>query len=160
MPGREGSATQGAHSDPPIPMETGGAGDGWSWVEQAEASAKEEWRRDRPAKRRRSSPRRREVRSTNPFPLQDSEGRHKAVQQLYWHAGERTLAHHDVAAQAMASHHPDLESGTAEPQQPGTLYDIGVPPDMPQPRPILHQPSTPRGSKEFTVFHGGVHGRR
>ena len=45
MLGREGSTTQGAHSDPPIPMETGGAGDGWSWAEQAEASTKEEWRR-------------------------------------------------------------------------------------------------------------------
>ena len=45
MPGREGSATQGAHSNPPIPMETGGAGDGWSWVEQAQAGTKEEWKR-------------------------------------------------------------------------------------------------------------------
>ena len=114
MPGREGSVTQGAHSDPPIPMETGGAGDGWSWVEQAEASTEEEWRRDRPAKHRRSSPRRQEGRSTNPFPLQDSEGRHEAVQQLYQHAGECTLACHDVAAKGMASHHPDLESGMAK----------------------------------------------
>ena len=113
-PGREGSATQGACSDSPIPMETGGAGDGQSWVEQAEASPEEEWRRDRPTKHHRSLPRRWEARSTYPFPLQDSEGRHKAVQQLYWHAGEHTLAHHDVAAQGMASHHPDLESGVAK----------------------------------------------
>ena len=112
--GRKGSVTQGACSDPPIPMETGGAGDGRSWVEQAKASAKEEWRRDRPTKRRRSSPRRQEARSTNPFPLQDNEGRHEAVQQLYRHAGECALAHHDVAAQGMASHHPDLESGVAK----------------------------------------------
>ena len=47
---REGSVTQGACSDPPLPMETGGAG-----VEQAE----KECRRDRPAKHHRSSPRRR-----------------------------------------------------------------------------------------------------
>ena len=114
MPGREGSVTQGACSNPPIPMETGGAGDGWSWAEQAEASAKEEWRRDRPAKHHRSSPRGWEAWSTNPFPLQDSEGRHEAVQQLYWHAGEHTPAHHDVVAQEMASHHPDLEPGTAK----------------------------------------------
>ena len=114
MPGRQGSMTQGAHSDPPIPMETGGAGDGRSWAEQAEASAEEEWRKDRPAKHRWSSPRRWESRSTNPFPLQDSEGRHEAIQLLYRHAGECTPAHHDVAAQGMASHHPDLESGAAK----------------------------------------------
>ena len=112
--GREGSMTQGACSDPPIPMETGGAGDGWSWEEQAEASAEEEWRRNRPTKHRQSSSRKREGRSTFPFPLQDSEGRHEAVQQLYWHTGERTPSCHDVAAQGMASHHPDLESGAAK----------------------------------------------
>ena len=82
MPGREGSVTQGAHSNPPIPMETGGAGDGRSWVEQAQASTEEEWRRDRPAKHHRLSPRRWEGQSTNPFLLQDSEGRHEVVQQL------------------------------------------------------------------------------
>ena len=113
-PGREGSTTQGAHSDPPVPMETGGAGDGQSWVEQAEAGTKEEWRRDRPAKHCWSSPRRWEAHSTNPFPLQDNEGRHEAVQQLYQHVGECALAHNDVAAQGMASHHPDLESGPAK----------------------------------------------
>ena len=112
--GREGSVTQGACSDPPIPMETSGAGDGWFWVEQAEASAEKEWRRDRPTKRCQLLPRRWEGRSTNPFPLQDSKGRHKVVQQLYQHAGEHTQAHHDVAAQGMASHHPDMESGTAK----------------------------------------------
>ena len=114
MLGREGSMTQGACSDPPIPMETGGAGDGWSWAEQAKASAEEEWRRDRPAKRHWSSPRRWEALSTNPFPLQDSEGRHETVQQLYRHAGECAPACHDVAAQGMASHHPDLESGVTK----------------------------------------------
>ena len=114
MPGREGSETQGAHSNPPTPMETGGAGDGQSWAEQVEAGAEDKWRRDRPAKHCRSSPRRQEVWSTNPFLLQDSEGRHKAVQQLYWHAGEHTPAHHDVAAQGMASHHPDLELGAVK----------------------------------------------
>ena len=102
-PGEECGMTQGARSDPPIPMETGGAGDGRSWAEQAEASAEEEWRRDRPAKLHRSSPRRREAHSTNPFPLQDSKGRHEAVQQLYRHA-----------VKGMASHHPDLELGVAK----------------------------------------------
>ena len=114
MPGKEGGMTQGARSNVPTPMETGGAGNDQSWAEQAEASAKEEWRRDRHAKHHRSSPRRWEVQSTNPFPLQDSEGRHDVVQQLYQHAGEHTPAHHDVAAQGMAHHHPDMESGMAK----------------------------------------------
>ena len=52
--------------------------------------------------------------STNPFPLQDSKGRYEVVEQLYQHAGEHPLANHDVAAQGMARHHPDLESGTAK----------------------------------------------
>ena len=114
MPGREGSTTQGARSDPPIPMETGGAGDGQSWAEQVEAGTEEEWRRDRPAKQHWSSPRRWEIWSPHPFPLQDSEGRHEAIQQLYRHAGEHAPARHDVAAQGMASHHPDLEVGTTK----------------------------------------------
>ena len=36
---------------------------------------------------------------------------HKAIQQLYHHAGECAPVHHDVAAQGMATHHPDLEVG-------------------------------------------------
>ena len=114
MPGREGSMPQWACSDLPVPMETGGAGDGQSWVEQAEASTDEEWRRGRPTKHRQSMSRKWEDQSTNPFPLQDSEGRREAVQQLYRHAGELTPAHHDVAAQGMACHYPDMEPGKAK----------------------------------------------
>ena len=106
--------TQGARSNPPIPMETGGVGDGQSWAEQVKAGTEEEWRRDRPTKQHRSSPRRWEIWSPHPFPLQDSEGRHEAIQQLYCHAGEHAVACHDVAAQGMASHHPDLEAGMAK----------------------------------------------
>ena len=95
-------------------MEIGGAGDGQSWVEQAEAHPEEEWKIDRLAKHHRSLPRRWEAHSTNPFPLQDREGRHEAVQLLYQHAGEHTPTHHDVVAQEMASHHPNLEVGTAK----------------------------------------------
>ena len=80
MPGKKGVATQGARSDAPTPMETGGAGNGRSWADQVDACPEEEWRRDRPAKHARSSPRRWDVHSVNPFPLQDSEGRHEAVQ--------------------------------------------------------------------------------
>ena len=112
--GTEGSATQGACSNPPVPMETGGAGDDQSWVEQAEASANEEWRRGRPAKCHQSMSRKWEGRSTNPFPLQDSEGRHEVVQQLYQHAGGLTPAHHDVDAQGMARHYPDMRLGEAK----------------------------------------------
>ena len=111
MPGQQGVATQGAHSDAPTLMETGGAGDGCSWVDQVEACPEEEWRRDRPAKHPWASSGRQDSCSINPFPLQDSEGRHEAVQQLYCHAGEHALACHDVAAQGMATHHPDLEAG-------------------------------------------------
>ena len=50
----------------------------------------------------------------NPFPLQDSKGRHKAVQQLYCHSSELAPAHHDVAAQGIATHHPDLEAGATK----------------------------------------------
>ena len=95
-------------------METGGAGDGQSWAEQAEASAKEEWRRGRPTNHHRSASRKWEGQSTNPFPLQDNEGRHEVVQQLYQHAGECTPAHHNVAAQRMARHYPDMGSGEAK----------------------------------------------
>ena len=112
--GREGSMTQGECSNPPIPMETGGVGDGQSWEEQVEAGTEEEWRRGRPTKQHHSSPRRWEIQSPHPFPLQDSKGRHEAIQQLYHHAGEHTLTCHDVAAQGMASHHPDLEAGVAK----------------------------------------------
>ena len=113
-PEKEGSATQGARSSSPAPMETGGGGDGQSWSEQAEASANEEWRRGRPTKRHRSMSRKWEGRSTNPFSLQDSEERHEAVQQLYQHAGELTLACHNVAAQGMAGHYPGMELGEAK----------------------------------------------
>ena len=139
-PGREGSTTQGARSDPPIPMETGGVGDGQSWVEQVEAATEEEWRRDRRAKRCRSSPRRWEIQSPHPFLLQDSVGRHEAIQQLYCHAGERAPACHDVAAQGMATHHPDLEAGATKSLNNMVLCMIS------EARPFLCQPSTPRGS--------------
>ena len=46
--------TPAALSDMPAPMETGGAGDGQSWAEHAEASICEEFQQDRPAKRHRS----------------------------------------------------------------------------------------------------------
>ena len=65
-------------------------------------------------KHHQSMSRKQEDQSTNAFPLQDSEGRREVVQQLYRHAGELTLAHHDVAAQGMAHHYPDMELGKAK----------------------------------------------
>ena len=59
-PSQGASMAQGAHSNIPAPMETGGVGDGRSWVDQAEASADDEFRRDRPAKHRWSQSRRQE----------------------------------------------------------------------------------------------------
>ena len=114
MPGKESGTTQGACSDSPAPMETGGVGDGQSWAEQAEASTEEEWRRGRPTKHHWSASRKQEGRSTNPFPLQDSEGRHEVVQQLYRHAGELTPAHHNVATQGMSCQYPGMQLGKAE----------------------------------------------
>ena len=69
MPSKEASTAQGAPSDIPAPMETGGVGDGRSWVDRAEASTDDKLRRDRPAKHRRSASRRWEGRPTLPFPL-------------------------------------------------------------------------------------------
>ena len=46
-------------------------------------------------------------------PLQDSQGRRKVVRQLHRHAGELTLARHNVAAQGMARHYPDMEADEA-----------------------------------------------
>ena len=160
MPGTESSATQGACSDPPMPMETGGVGDGQSWVEQAKASAKEEWRRDRPAKHHWSLSRKWEGWSTNPFPLQDSKGRYEAVEQLYQHAGECPLARHNVAAQGMACHHPDMESDVANSLNNQVLsmisnYHLTC---LSQ-GPSYISPVLP-GSKGFTASHRRVHGRR
>ena len=113
MPDKKGvaMATQGARSNASTPMETGGAGDGCSWVDQAKACPEEEWRRDRLAKHPQASSMRWDPCSINPFPFQDSKGRHEAVQQLYCHSGELALACHDVAAQGIATHHPELEAG-------------------------------------------------
>ena len=57
---------------------------------------------------------RRDPRSINPFQLQNSEGRCKAVQQLYHHSSELAPACHDVAAHGIATHHPELEAGTTK----------------------------------------------
>ena len=109
MLSQEASMAQGARFDVPAPMETGGAGDGWSWADRAEASADYEFRKDRPAKHHRSASRRQEGRPTLPFLLQDNAGRCASVHQLYQHAGEQPRACHNVAAQGMTHQYPDME---------------------------------------------------
>ena len=109
MPSQEASTAQGAWSNIPAPMETGGVGDGQSWVDRAEPSTDVKFRRDRPAKYCRSALRRQEGQPTLPFPLQDNAGRCTSVQQLYQHAGEQPWACHNVAAQGLTHQYPDME---------------------------------------------------
>ena len=109
-PSTGASEAQGTRSDDiPAPMETGRAADGRPWVDQVEASADDEFWRDRPVKRCRSQSRRREDRPTLPFPLQDNEGRCASALQLYQHAGEQPRAHHNVATLGITHLHPEVE---------------------------------------------------
>ena len=57
-----GEAQETHSNDVPAPMETGRVDDGWSWVDQVEASADDKFWRDRPTKRHWSQSRRREDR--------------------------------------------------------------------------------------------------
>ena len=102
----EASAPQGAISDVPAPMETGGAGDGQSWAEQVEPE--DDFKKDRPTKHRRSQSRKWEDRPTLPFPLQDEEGRCTSAQQFYEHAGQQPLAQHNVAMVGITHLHPEV----------------------------------------------------
>ena len=102
----EASTPQGATSDVPAPMETGGAGNSQSWVEQTEAE--DDFKRHRPMKCVWSQSRRREDRPTFPFPLQDEEGRCTSTQELYRHSGQQPLACHNVATMGITYLHPEL----------------------------------------------------
>ena len=99
----EASTPQRATSDVPAPMETGGAGDSQSWAEQTEAE--DDFKRCRPTKCPQSQSRRWEDRPTLPFPLQDEEGRCTSTQELYRHAGQQPLAHHNVATMRITHLH-------------------------------------------------------
>ena len=102
----EASTPQGATSDVPAPMETGGAGDGRSWVEQVEPE--DDFKKDRCTKHHWSHSRRLEDQPTLPFPLQDEEGRCASAQQLYEHAGQQPPAHHNVAMVGITHLHPEV----------------------------------------------------
>ena len=103
-----GEAQETHSDDVPAPMETGGAGDGQSWVDQVKASADDEFLRDQPTKHCWSQSRRQEDRPTLPFPLQDKR-RCSSAQQLYQHAGEQPRACHNVATQGITHLHPEVE---------------------------------------------------
>ena len=89
-----------------LPWRWGGAGDGQSWREQAEAE--DDFKRDRHTKRCRSQLRRWEDRPTLPFPLQNDEGRCTSTQELYRHAGQQPMAHHNVATVGITHLHPEV----------------------------------------------------
>ena len=95
--------------DVPAPMETGGVGDGRSWVEQVKTGGDDEFQRDRPAKHCQSQSRRQEDQPTLPFSLQDNKGRHASAQQLYQHAGEQPQACHNVATLGITYLHLEVE---------------------------------------------------
>ena len=103
-----GEAQETRSHDIPAPIETGRAGDGRSWADQVEASADDEFQRDRPMKHHRLQLRRWEDRPTLPFPLQDNEGRCTSAQQFYQHAGEQPRAHHNVATLGITHLHLEL----------------------------------------------------
>ena len=97
-----------SHSSPPALMETGGAGDGQSWANWAEASAEAEFQQVQPPKHPCSQSRRWGVGLTLPFPLQDLEGRHTAVMKLYDHATEQPPPRDGIAGEAIRHLHSHM----------------------------------------------------
>ena len=107
-PVTETPASDTPHPDTPAPMGTGEAGDGQSWAEQVEAGLETEFQQSRPVKRHRSLSRKREVRPTLPFPLQDTEGRLASILRLYEHAAEQPAPRDDVAGRGIMHLHPQM----------------------------------------------------
>ena len=97
-----------APSSTPAPMETGGVGDGQSWADRMEAGEDEAFQRSRPVKCTQSQSRRHEPKPPLPFPLRDSEGRLVSISQLYTHAAEQPVAHHNVAGNAIMHLHLEV----------------------------------------------------
>ena len=102
----EASTPQGATTDVPAPMETGGAGDGQSWSEQTEAE--DDFKRHRPTKHPRLQSRRWEDRPPFPFLLQDEEGRCTSAQEVYRHPGQQPPARHNVTTMGITHLHPEM----------------------------------------------------
>ena len=97
-----------SHSSPPALMETGGAGDGQSWADWAEASAKAEFRQVQPPKHPRSQSRKWVVGLMLPFLLHDSEGRHVSVMKLYDHAAEQPPPQDGIAGEVIRHLHTHM----------------------------------------------------
>ena len=92
----------------PASMETGGAGDGPSWAEQAEEVEEELFQHSRLAKHPRSLSRRWEPTSRLPFPLQDHAGRFTSIMRLYEHATAQPATSHNTAGRVIRCLHPEL----------------------------------------------------
>ena len=105
---QESPVTGPSHPDTPAPMETGGVGDGQTWVEQVEMSAEAKFQWARPLKRPRSQSRRQEAGPRLPFPLLDKEGRLASIEKLYKYAGEQPSPQDDVAGRAIRHLHPEI----------------------------------------------------
>ena len=95
------AGVQGAAQD------TGGAGDSSSQSGRA-ASREPRTTRSSSRKRRRSQSRRRDSRPTVPFPLQEHEGRLRAVRTLYEEAREHRLASEMTALRGLRESHPEM----------------------------------------------------
>ena len=95
-------------SSTPAPMETGRVGNGQSWAEQMEAGEEEMFQRSRPAKCTRFQSRRHKPKPPLLFPLQDSEGRLTSISQLYEHAAEQPVTHHNEAGRGIMHLHPEM----------------------------------------------------
>ena len=87
--------------------DTGGAGDSSSRSGRA-TSREPRMARSCSKKRCRSQSRRRDSRSTAPFPLQDHEGRLQALRTLYEEAGEHKLASEMTALRGLQVSHPEM----------------------------------------------------
>ena len=97
-----------SHSNTPALMETGRAGDGQSWADQAEASTEAEFRQARPLKCPRSQSRKWEAGLALPFPLQDTEERLTSVMRLYEHVRDQPPPRGGVAGKAIRHLHPHI----------------------------------------------------
>ena len=95
------AGVQGAAQD------TGGAGDSSSWSGRA-ASREPHTTRSSSQKHRRSQSRRRDSCLTVLFPLQEHEGRLRAVRTLYEEAGEHRLASEMTALCGLRESHPEM----------------------------------------------------
>ena len=104
QPRKRDAATAGVQG---VTRDTGGAGDSSTRSGRGE-SREPRTSRSSSRKRRRSQSRRRDPRPTVLFPLQDHEGRLKAIWTLYEEAGGNRLASEMTALHGLREGHPEL----------------------------------------------------